>query len=105
MYYYVKKDVTYMLKKEDLQLLCELSKLHLSDAEMETYGKEMSDIIELMDTIGDSNFEYNLIDMSNAVPFSALRGDNIETFNNMDGIVANGPQTIENQFVVPKIVD
>lgn len=94
-----------MLKTEDLKLLCELSKLHLSEEELVEYGKEMTNIIALMDNIGDSNFEYNPIDMTNAVPFSELRADKIETFNNMEGIIKNGPETIENQFVVPKIVD
>ena len=26
-------------------------------------------------------------------------------FENMDKIVANGPATVENQFIVPKVVD
>ncbi len=94
-----------MLSMDNLKLLCELSKLHLSEAELSEYQKEMTDIINLMDNIGDSDFEYNPLDMSNAVPFSELRSDTIETFNNMDGIVKNGPEVIENQFVVPKIVD
>ena len=64
-----------------------------------------TDIINLMDTIGDSDFEYNPIDMTNAVPFGELRADHITEFDNMDGIVKNGPQVIANQFVVPKIVD
>lgn len=94
-----------MLSMDNLKLLCELSKLHLSEEELLDYQKEMTDIINLMDTIGDSDFEYNPVDMSNAVPFSELREDNIETFANMDGIVKNGPQVTMNQFVVPKIVD
>ena len=94
-----------MLSMDNLKLLCELSKLHLSEDELLDYQKEMTDIINLMDTIGDSDFVYNPVDMSNAVPFSELRADNIETFDNMDGIVKNGPQVAMNQFVVPKIVD
>ncbi|MBQ7960391.1 MAG: Asp-tRNA(Asn)/Glu-tRNA(Gln) amidotransferase subunit GatC [Clostridia bacterium] len=94
-----------MLSMDNLKLLCELSKLHLSEDEMKEYQKEMTDIINLMDTIGDSDFEYNPIDMTNAIPFGELRADNITEFDNMDGIVKNGPEVIENQFVVPKIVD
>ncbi len=94
-----------MLSMENLKLLCELSKLHLSEDELAGYQKEMTDIIELMDNIGESSFEYNPKDMSNAVPFSELRSDEICEFDNMNGIVQNGPEVIENQFVVPKIVD
>ena len=94
-----------MITKEDLTTLCELSRLYLSEEEMETYGKEMTDIMNLMDTIGESDFEYNPIDMANAVPFTSLRTDEVTTFSDMDKIVENGPETTENQFVVPKVVD
>ena len=94
-----------MITKDDLKVLCELSKLYLSEEEMESYGKSMTDIMNLMDTIGESDFEYNPIDMSNAVPFTSLRKDEVVNNENMDKIVANGPETIENQFVVPKVVD
>lgn len=94
-----------MIKDEELKLLCDLSKLHIADDELEAYGREMTDIINLMDTIGESDFEYDLIDNLNAVPFSQLRADSVENYENMQGIVANGPEVIENQFVVPKIVD
>ena len=94
-----------MIKDEELRLLSDLSRLYIAEDELESYGKEMTDIIKLMDTIGESDFEYNMIDNVNAVPFSSLRDDAVETYDNMDGIVANGPEVIENQFVVPKIVD
>ncbi len=94
-----------MITKDDLLTLCELSKLYLSEAELEAYGKSMTDIMNLMDTIGESDFEYDPIDMANAVPFTSLRADRVVTFENMDKIVENGPETVENQFVVPKVVD
>ena len=94
-----------MITKDDLVTLCELSRLYLSEEELETYGKSMTDIMNLMDTIGESDFEYNPIDMTNAVPFTSLRADEVVTYENMDKIVENGPETVENQFVVPKVVD
>lgn len=94
-----------MITKDELKLLCELSKLHLSEDELDEYGKEMTDIMNLMDTIGESNFEYNPVDMSNAVPFSSLREDKVEQYENMTGIVEIGPEVRDNSFVVPKIVD
>jgi len=94
-----------MIKEEELRLLCDLSRLYIAEDELESYGREMTDIINLMDNIGESDFEYNMIDTVNAVPFSSLRADTVEAYDNMNGIVANGPEVIENQFVVPKIVD
>ena len=94
-----------MINKEELKLLSDLSRLSLTDEELEKYAKEMADIMNLMDTIGDSDFEYNLIEQDTAVPFSSLRKDEAVTFSDMDKIVENGPEVIENMFVVPKVVD
>ena len=94
-----------MITREDLKMLSDLSRLYLSDEELDKYGKEMQEIMTLMDTIGESSFEYDPVDSSNAVPFSALREDSVEKFDNMDGIVKGGPEVIENMFVVPKVVD
>lgn len=94
-----------MITKDDLKMLSDLSRLYLSEDDLEKYGKEMQEIMTLMDTIGESPFEYNLIDNENAVPFSSLRADKEEKFSNMDKIVSGGPETIENMFVVPKVVD
>lgn len=99
------KEVRIMITHDELKLLCDLSRLYISEDELESYGKEMTDIIELMDTIGESDFEYEMKDMSNAVPFSSLRDDMVTEFDNMDGIVENGPEVIEHRFVVPKVVD
>lgn len=94
-----------MINKEELKLLCDLSRLSLSEDELEKYAKEMADIMNLMDTIGDSDFEYNPIEPQNAVPFTSLRSDEAVKFSAMDKIAKNGPEVIENMFVVPKVVD
>lgn len=94
-----------MITRDDLKMLSDLSRLYLSDNDLDKYGREMQDIMTLMDTIGESSFEYNATDVSRAVPFSALRSDSVESFENMDGIVRNGPKTAENMFIVPKVVD
>lgn len=94
-----------MITKNDLKILSELSKLHLSEEDLEKYGKEMVDIMNIMDTIGESDFEYNPIDTESSVPFSSLRCDSVKTFDNMGGITKEGPETAENMFVVPKVVD
>lgn len=94
-----------MITKNDLKTLSDLSRLYLSEADLEKFGKEMTDIMNLMDTIGESNFEYNPTDPERAVPFSSLRADEVKTFDNMKGITKEGPEVVENMFVVPKVVD
>lgn len=94
-----------MITKEELKNLSDLSRLTLTEKELEKYAKEMADIIKLMDTIGDSNFEYNPLELQNSVPFSSLRKDEVKAFSDMEKIVEGGPEIIENMFVVPKVVD
>lgn len=94
-----------MITKEDLKMLCDLSRLDLSDNELEFYEKSMQDVMGLMDTIGESDFIYNNKDMENAVSFSELRADKVEVYENMRGILNNGPEVDDDQFVVPKVID
>lgn len=94
-----------MITKEQIKTLADLSRLYISEEELDKYSREMEDIINLMDTIGDSDFEYNLIEKETAVMFSSLRKDEEVKFSDMDKIVAEGPETIENMFVVPKVVE
>lgn len=94
-----------MITKDDLKMLSDLSRLSFTEDELEKYAKDMASIMNLMDTIGESDFEYDPVDNSNAVPFSSLREDKVETFDNMKGITGGGPSVIENMFVVPKVVD
>lgn len=95
----------FMITKEDLKMLCDLSRLDLSDNELEFYEKSMQDVMGLMDTIGESDFTYNNKDMENAVSFSELRADEVSTYENMRGILNNGPEVDDDQFVVPKVID
>ncbi len=94
-----------MISKEELKTLADLSRLNLTEAELEKFSKEMTDIMALMDSIGESDFEYNPIEPKNAVPFSSLRSDTPVIFPDMEKIAANGPEVIENMFVVPKVVE
>ena len=69
------------------------------------YAKEKGAKVLIRGLRAVSDFEYEMKDMSNAVPFSSLRDDKVTEFDNMDGIVENGPEVIEHRFVVPKVVD
>lgn len=94
-----------MITKDQVKNLADLSRLYVSEEDLNKYSREMEDIIALMDTIGDSDFEYNLIEKETAVPYSSLRRDLEVKFSDMDKIVGEGPETIENMFVVPKVVE
>jgi len=94
-----------MLTDKELKLLTELSKLGIPEEKYPEYINEMDAIISLMDTIADADCEYTAKDMSRAISFSSLRGDNVTEFSDMDCIIKNAPKEKENQFVVPKVVD
>ena len=94
-----------MITKDDLKILCDLSRLDLSEEELEFYEKSMQDVMGLMDTIGESDFEYDNKDMENAVSFSELRADEVSAYENMRGILNIGPEVDDDQFVVPKVID
>jgi len=94
-----------MFDKQLLKHLCNLSKLEVEDAELDSLAQEMGDIINLMDTITKSDYEYMQKDASDAVHFNALREDNKTASFNPDEILANAAETKNNMFSVPKLME
>ena len=93
-----------MLSMDNLKLLCELSKLHLSEDEMTDYQKEMTDIINLMDTIKDFDISYDDTKDKNEIAYDDLRKDEAKPSFDTEKLQQNtNPR--DNCYVVPKMME
>lgn len=91
----------------DLQMvsyLSELGKLEFSDKELERVAHEMTDIINLMDTIKEIDVTYDAKLDNKNVYLNDLRKDISEPSMPTDKITQNAKST-NNYFIVPKVVD
>lgn len=89
---------------EMIAYLAELGKLHFTPEEMKTMAKEMTDIIEIMDTVKEIDITYDAEADNKNVYLNDLRRDIKADSYPTKKILQNAVQD-ENYFVVPKVVE
>ncbi len=86
----------------DIRHIAKLSRLKISDSELEGYEKEMGEIIAMVEAMPDIKDELT-VDPDNVMK---LRSDEIgEVKYSRDEILKNAPKTVAGCVVVPKTVD
>lgn len=92
------------ISKEEVQKIAKLSKLKLSDKEIDLYSKQMSQIIDYVSQL-------NNVDTSNIKPLSSvidnnnvIRKDNIKPSLDKSITLKNAPESDEEFIYVPKII-
>lgn len=84
--------------------LAKLSKLNYSEEELAKVAKDMTSIINIMDTIKDIDIKYDPFADNKNIYLNDLREDiSAESFPT-EKILANALNS-ENSFVVPKVVE
>lgn len=89
---------------EMVKYLSKLGKLNFTDAELEKMAREMTDIIEIMDTIKEIDITYDPIKDNHNVYLNDLRKDIPADSFPTEKILQNAVSS-ENSFVVPKVVE
>lgn len=91
----------------DLQMiayLAELGKLHFTPEEMEKMAAEMTNIIEIMDTVKEIDVKYDALADNKDIYLNDLREDVKADSFPTEKILQNAVND-ENCFVVPKVVE
>lgn len=89
---------------EMINYLSELSKLEFNQKQLENMAHDMTDIINLMDTIKEIDVTYDALLDNKNVYLNDLRKDKKESSMSTEKILKNA-KTSNNCFVVPKVVE
>lgn len=89
---------------EMVRHLSDLGKLTFTDEELEEVAKDMTGIIEIMDTIKEIDISYDPIKDNHNVYLNSLREDRAMDSFPTEKILQNAVNS-ENCFVVPKVVE
>lgn len=87
-----------------VKYLAELSKLEFSDKELDKTASQMTDIIELMDSVKEIDITYDAYKDNHDVYINDLREDVISESMPTPKVLQNAVNT-NNCFVVPKVVE
>lgn len=92
------------ITREQIVHVAQLARLHLDDAAVELYTKQLGDILAYMDTL-------NRLDTKGVPPTShaifinnAFRDDEIKPSIPVAQALANAPESEDGSFVVPKVI-
>ncbi len=88
--------------KIDIKHIAKLSRLKVSDDEVEKFEKEMQAIIQMIENLPQLDASGALIDPSNPMK---LRKDVVDHPYRREDILKNAPQTQAGCVVVPKVVE
>lgn len=87
-----------------VKYLAELSKLEYSDKELAATAEQMTDIIDLMDTVKEIDITYDDLKDNHDVYLNDLRKDEVIESMPTSKVFSNAVNT-NNCFVVPKVVE
>lgn len=93
-----------MLEREDIKKIAHLSRISLSEEEIERQLQEISKIMEMMDLLKEINTDgvaplNHVLNLENV-----LREDEVKESLPVEKVLANVPEEYDNMFSVPKIV-
>ena len=93
------------ISKEEILHIADLSKLYVSDDKIEKYTKDLSDVVDLANSLES-------IDVSDVYPTNHIldiknvfRKDEVGVSNSREDILKNAPHSQAGCISVPKVVD
>jgi len=92
------------ITKEQVMHVAKLARLHLDDASVELYTKQLGDILTHMETLNSVDTE-DVVPTSHAIFINnAFREDKVKASVSVERALANAPQSEDGSFVVPKVI-
>lgn len=88
-----------------VEKIARLARIKVTDAEKEKFSQELTDIMQWIEQLQDVDTE-GVEPMTSVVDMTLhQRKDEITDGNIQQKVLANAPETAENFFVVPKVVE
>ncbi|WP_027369311.1 Asp-tRNA(Asn)/Glu-tRNA(Gln) amidotransferase subunit GatC [Desulfovermiculus halophilus] len=88
---------------KDVAAIAELARLECDDATLQTFARQLEDILTYMDTL-------NQLDTSEVQPLyspvrheTAFRGDEVRQEYSREELLSNAPEADGRYFIVPKV--
>ncbi|MBU92462.1 MAG: Asp-tRNA(Asn)/Glu-tRNA(Gln) amidotransferase GatCAB subunit C [Rhodobiaceae bacterium] len=94
-----------MITKEEIIKIAKLSKLHVSENDLEPYSKQISNILDYMSQLNEVDTE-NIDEFSNKLfdNNQNLRNDVVEPSLDRDKVLKNSPESDGVYVKVPKVI-
>ena len=92
------------IEDKDVLHIAKLARLKLADNELESYKKNLQEILDFADTINHVNTD----DIGETIGinenYNVFRKDEIKVFEDNEALLANAPEKERNMFKIPKVI-
>ena len=92
------------VKKEELLHIAKLAKLKLQENEIEKYLLNLQEILDFANIVNTAPVNGLKETIGERDSYNVFRKDEVEKFDNIDGMVKNFPDEQDNMIRVPKVV-
>ncbi len=93
------------ISKEELIHIANLSRLKLSNEELEKYAKDMEDILGFANMINNVSTDGLTETIAANERSNVMRKDEVKPFENLDLLLKNAPSQDEGMFRLPKVLN
>lgn len=94
-----------MIDEKEVKYIADLASLELSKDEVEKFSKQLSEILDYVEKLDELDTE-EIVPTAYTIPVkNVLRDDEIEQSLELQKVLKNAPESKDNQFRVPKIMD
>lgn len=93
------------ISKEEVLHVADLARLRLSDEEVETYTKQLSDILDFAGELGELNTEHVEPTSHSLALVNVLRKDENRPSLSREDALRNAPESEEGQVKVPAVFE
>ena len=92
------------VEKEEIMHIAKLASLNIKEEEIEEYRKNLQDILNFADIVNSVNTDNLSETIGSTSNVNVFRKDEVEEFEDKELLLANAPESEENMFKIPKVI-
>ena len=93
-----------IIDKEEILKIARLSDLNIKEEEIESYAKNLQDILEFAEIIQNVDTENVKESVGTLEISNVFRKDEIVDFEDKKALLQNAPEQEDNMFKIPKVI-
>ena len=92
------------VSKEEILHIANLARLNLEEDEIEKYRENLQDILNFANVVNNAPVEGLDVTIGANEAKNVFRKDEIEVFEDTEGLLQNAPSQEQNMFKLPKVI-
>ena len=92
------------VEKEEIMHIAKLASLNIKEEEIEEYRKNLQDILEFANIVNSVNTDNLSETIGSTSNVNVFRKDEVEEFKDKELLLENAPESEDNMFKIPKVI-